>query len=113
MLSYKILFAVLSGVAGGLALQNATVFSKASCKGQRQVLDPNGRCTLLNIGLRGKVQGAKVPVDVVCDFYIDESCSVPLWIGMEEPGSCRFQELEIENKAVSVLCYDDSRPDEV
>lgn len=32
---------------------------------------------------------------------------------MEDPGSCNFAELEIENKAVSVLCYDDSRPDEM
>ncbi|KAG6004034.1 hypothetical protein E4U21_001430 [Claviceps maximensis] len=104
MLSYKILLVVLSGIAGGLALENAIVFSETSCKGQQQALEPNGRW---------KAQGAKVPTDVVCDFYSDESCSVPLWIGMEEPGSCRFDELEIENKALSVLCYDDSRSDEV
>ncbi|KAG5925511.1 hypothetical protein E4U42_004208 [Claviceps africana] len=113
MRSYKISFAVLSGVAGGLALQNAIVFSKASCQGQQQAFEPNGMCMLLNEELRGKAKGAKVPMDVVCDFYSDESCSAPLWIGMEEPGTCSFDDLEIENKAVSILCYDDSRPNEV
>ncbi|KAG5979563.1 hypothetical protein E4U55_005025 [Claviceps digitariae] len=118
MPSFKIFFVVLSSVARGLALQNikacqAIVFSKPSCKGQQQAVEPNGRCTLLNAKLRGKSEGAKVPEDVVCDFYSDEECSVPLWIGMEEPGSCQFDELEIENKALSILCYDDSRPDEI
>ncbi|KAG6039377.1 hypothetical protein E4U41_002740 [Claviceps citrina] len=91
----------------------AVVFSEESCKGRQQAVEPNGRCTLLNSDLRGRVQGAAVPEDVVCDYYSDESCSVPLWIGMEEPGSCRFAEFEIENKAISVLCYDDSRADEI
>ncbi|KAG6061667.1 hypothetical protein E4U17_000422 [Claviceps sp. LM77 group G4] len=109
MPSHKILVALLAVVAGGLAVENAVVFSEISCVGRQQDVEPNGSCTLLKPGLRARAQGAIVPTDVVCDFYSDESCSAPLWIGMEEPGSCNFAELEIQNQAVSILCYDDSR----
>lgn len=76
-----------------------------------------------------KVNGAKVPEGVVCDFYTqvfcysyhgseltlrsDEKCREPLWIGMEDPGTCDFGELEIENKSVSVHCYDDTQREEI
>lgn len=32
---------------------------------------------------------------------------------MEDPGECRFTELEIENKAASVRCYDDTERNEM
>lgn len=41
-------------------------------------------------------------------LYSDEKCQEPLWIGMEDPGDCSFSELEIQNKTVSVHCYDGS-----
>ena len=46
-------------------------------------------------------------------MYSDEKCKEPLWIGMEDPGTCGFSELEIENKAVSVRCYDDTELEEI
>ncbi|KAG6111825.1 hypothetical protein E4U14_002256 [Claviceps sp. LM454 group G7] len=109
MPSHKILLALLAGVTGGLAVGNAVVFSEMSCGGRQQDVEPNGRCTTLRSGMRDRAQGAIVPTDVVCDFYRDESCSAPLWIGMEEPGTCNFAELGIANQAVSVFCYDDNR----
>ncbi|QPG94677.1 hypothetical protein C2857_006709 [Epichloe festucae Fl1] len=113
MTSFKLLFAVLSCAAGVLSLDSAVVYSEESCKGATQVIEPDGECNLLNDDLSRRARGAKVPENVVCDFYDDKSCSQPLWIGMEDPGSCNFAEFEIENKAVSVVCYDDSRPDEM
>ncbi|KAJ5671795.1 hypothetical protein N7507_000922 [Penicillium longicatenatum] len=56
------------------------------------------------------INGAKLPVDVVCDFYTDTTCQAKdaLYIGMEDPGVCSFSKEEIQNKTVSVYCYDGS-----
>ncbi|KAJ5928900.1 hypothetical protein N7466_007856 [Penicillium verhagenii] len=60
---------------------------------------------------RKNINGARVPEDVVCDFYTDDKCQEPLWIGMEsseDDSDCSFSDpsLEIQNKTVSVHCYD-------
>jgi hypothetical protein len=38
----------------------------------------------------------------------DEKCQEPLYIGMEDPGTCNFSDpdVDIANKTVSVHCYD-------
>lgn len=43
----------------------------------------------------------------------DKKCKEPLWIGMEDPGTCSFSELEIGNQAVSVHCYDDTEREDI
>ncbi|QLI65178.1 uncharacterized protein G6M90_00g021220 [Metarhizium brunneum] len=93
--------------------QQATVYSEERCKGKAYTIKPDGKCTLLPGDLTGKINGAMVPEGVVCDFYIDKKCNEPLWIGMEDPGTCNFSELEIGNQAKSVHCYDDTERGEV
>ncbi|OAQ68864.1 hypothetical protein VFPPC_13746 [Pochonia chlamydosporia 170] len=105
--------AVLSAAANSQALGKAFLYSKESCEGTEHKVEPNDKCTLLPESLRRKINGAKVPKDVVCDFYTDEHCKEPLLIGMEEPGECSFSEYDIENRAVSVHCYDDRDQDEI
>ncbi|KAK8932255.1 hypothetical protein VCV18_000789 [Metarhizium anisopliae] len=74
--------------------QQATVYSEERCKGKAYTIKPDGKCTLL-------------PED------FDKRCMEPLWIGMEDPGTCNFSELEIGNQAKSVHCYDDTERGEV
>lgn len=65
------------------------MYSEESCKGTTQAIEPDGGCTLLKNDLyecpslsinnslcianmfyrRRKARGAKVPENVVCDFY--------------------------------------------
>jgi hypothetical protein len=44
-------------------------------------------------------------LSIVCS---DEKCQEPLYIGMEDPGTCSFSDpdVDIANKTVSVHCYD-------
>lgn len=46
-------------------------------------------------------------------FCSDTRCEEPLWIGMEDPGTCDLGELEIDNQVVSIHCYDDTKREEL
>ncbi|OAA71702.1 hypothetical protein LEL_08937 [Akanthomyces lecanii RCEF 1005] len=104
---------MLSTGGTALVVEKAKLYSEDACGGRAYTVNPDDTCTLLPRILQKKVNGAKVPEGVVCDFYTDEKCKEPLWIGMEDPGTCGFSELEIENKAVSVHCYDDTEREEI
>ncbi|KAM3438600.1 hypothetical protein MY4824_003139 [Beauveria thailandica] len=94
--------------ATSLIVEKATFYSEEACKGRAYTVDPDDKCTLLPSQWQKRITGAHIPEGVVCDFYNDEGCEQPLWMGMEDPGTCDFSELEIEKKAVSVHCYDDT-----
>ncbi|KAJ5646748.1 hypothetical protein N7490_003120 [Penicillium lividum] len=111
MMLYKFLaFTLLSCTANaaGAAKPPATLYSKEPCTGKEIKIKADNTCVLLPLELRKNINGAKVPEDVVCDYYTDEKCQEPLWIGMEDGDYCNFSgpELEIQNKTVSVHCYD-------
>ena len=53
---------------------------------------------------------ARTELIVLCS---DKKCEEPLGIGMEDPGSCSFSEVEIGNQAVSVHCYDDTAREDI
>ncbi|KAJ5548205.1 hypothetical protein N7513_005439 [Penicillium frequentans] len=110
MMSYKVLaLALLScTVSAATNKDPATLYSQEKCSGKEIEIKADNTCVLLPVGSRKNINGAKLPEDVVCDFYTDEKCQEPLWIGMEDPGDCSFSELEIQNKTVSVHCYDGS-----
>ncbi|OAA48407.1 hypothetical protein NOR_01657 [Metarhizium rileyi] len=107
------ILAAVTATAKSLIVEKAIVYSKEPCEGEWQTINPDDKCTLLPANLRGIVNGAKVPEGVVCDFYTDDQCEEPLWIGMEDPGTCSFSELEIGNQAKSVHCYDDTERGEM
>ncbi|KAJ5287460.1 hypothetical protein N7478_003146 [Penicillium angulare] len=110
MLSYKILvLALLSYGAKNVvaAKPPATLFTEETCLGDSFEVAADGKCVLLPENLQKDISAAEVPEDVVCDFYTDEKCNEPLWIGMEGEDKCMsFSPLEISNKTVSVHCYD-------
>ncbi|KAJ5093920.1 hypothetical protein N7456_009781 [Penicillium angulare] len=109
MLSYKVLaLALLSYSAQAVAAAKppATLYTEEPCQGETFEVAADNKCVLLPENLQKHINGVKVPEDVVCDFYSDEKCDEPLLIGVEDPGICKFSEWEIENKTVSVHCYD-------
>ncbi|KHN97017.1 uncharacterized protein MAM_05126 [Metarhizium album ARSEF 1941] len=124
---------MFSVTVNSLLVDKATVYLEEACRGKAYTITANDKCTQLpedwyefskatlltewqlmrDAFRRRKINGAKIPEGVVCDFYIDEKCQQPLWIGMEDPGTCSFSELEIGNQAVSVHCYDDTERGEI
>ncbi|OOQ87663.1 hypothetical protein PEBR_16014 [Penicillium brasilianum] len=86
----------------------AILFSQEPCKGKSLDIKADNGCVLLPVDLRKNINGADLPTDVVCNFFTDEKCDNPLYIGMEDPGTCFFSDpdVDIANKTVSVQCYD-------
>ncbi|KAJ5727273.1 hypothetical protein N7493_005093 [Penicillium malachiteum] len=113
MMSYKILALTFLScavqlVAGADSKPPATLYTKEPCTGQTVQIPADNSCVLLSEDLQKNINGAKLPEDVVCNFFTDEKCETPLYYGMEDPGDCNFSTLEIADQTVSVQCYDGS-----
>ncbi|EJP64627.1 uncharacterized protein BBA_06621 [Beauveria bassiana ARSEF 2860] len=96
--------------ATSLIVEKASLYSKEACKGRAYTVEPDDKCKLLPSQWQKSITGAHIPEGVVCDFYNDERCEAPLWIGMEDPGTCDFSELEIEKQAVAKCSLSRIRP---
>ncbi|KAB8276976.1 hypothetical protein BDV30DRAFT_235223 [Aspergillus minisclerotigenes] len=112
MVSSKILpLAVLSFVVPALAQGPATIYSQEPCNGESAEIQANNQCTPVPDSLSGSVTGVQVPEDVVCNFYQDGNCEVPILYSVEDPGICAFSEWDTDDNQVSrvtasILCYD-------